>query len=88
MTKEQILALMMDSVDTFSNRTDELKSNPEFKAAFIDQFTKVGEEYNRANSCDQCWLDDEFGKWFKEQFPNIKDFKEQMINLGLGDLPH
>jgi hypothetical protein len=87
MTKEQILALMFDSVETFVHRSAELKSNPEFKAAFLAQYDRVADEYDRANSCDKYWMDDEFGKWFREKFPDIKSFQDYLINMGYGDIP-
>lgn len=89
MTKEQVLALLKDSISTLEGKTwKEFIDNKERFNAWKLQSDRVTKEISTLNSCDSDWIGDEIDKWKQEKFPKkLREIKENMINLGIGDMP-
>ena len=80
MTKEQILALLKDSVITLRDKGRTFHDNEALRNAWMNQNTKISEAVKELNSCDMLWVNDEYAKWMQE---NFSDYIEKLKDLNL-----
>ena len=71
MNREQILASLKSSILTIRDKGKELATNEDMYKAWVKENNIIREEVNKLDSCDMLWLNDEYGKWFREEIQPI-----------------
>ena len=66
MNKEEILERLKDSVLTILRKGKEFRENPPLFQKWQENYHKLENGIKSLNSCDCLWVNDEYGKWFKE----------------------
>ena len=81
MTKEQILALLKDSILTLRDKGRTFHENEPLLKAWTKQNEMIEEAVKGLNSCDMLFINDEYSKWMKDTFGDyINKLKELNIN--------
>ena len=66
MKKEELFERLKDSILTIVRKNDELRTNSLLRLKWLENSQKIDAALKELNSCDMLWLNDEYGKWFKD----------------------
>ena len=66
MRKEEILKEMQELLLVLQKNGQKMVTDPELSKSFTDRSDTLNIEILDLNSCDACWVNDQYGKWFKK----------------------
>ncbi|MFH1547581.1 MAG: hypothetical protein ABIC57_03785 [bacterium] len=66
MRKEEVLKKYQEIVLALQNNGRRIMLNPELSKEFQDKVQVVEIAIRELNSCDACWFNDQYGKWFQK----------------------
>jgi len=64
--KEEILKEWKEIILIMVNNGQKMFTDPELAKSFSDRSKALIIDMKDLNSCDACWVNDQYGKWFKK----------------------
>lgn len=66
MRKEEILKEWKEIILIMVNDGQKMVTDPELAKSFSDRSKALIIDMKDLNSCDSCWVNDQYGKWFNK----------------------
>jgi len=64
--KEEILKELKELLLALQNNGQKMVTDSELSKSFTDRSYILSVEMKGLNSCDACWVNDQYGKWFNK----------------------